>query len=113
MSPQPACTSSDVAAPGALAVRLVDQAGAEVAVAVVRDADGAWYAVSDTCSHGRVSLSEGEVEGCSIECWMHGSAFDLRTGRPLNLPAVSPIPVYPVTIDGDHVLVDVDAPSAV
>ena len=76
-------------------------------VAVVRDEEGHVHAIGDTCSHANVSLSEGEVEGCTIECWLHGSMFDLRTGEPLALPATSPVPVYPVTIDGDDVYVDV------
>ena len=60
-----------------------------------------------------MSLSEGEVDDCSIECWMHGSRFDLRTGAPSALPATRPIPVYRLTVDGDDVLVDVstDEPS--
>jgi len=79
-------------------------------VAVVRDEDGQVHAVGDTCSHAEVSLSEGEVEDCAIECWLHGSRFDLRTGAPLSLPAIRPVPVYPVTVDGDDVLVDVTSP---
>jgi 3-phenylpropionate/trans-cinnamate dioxygenase ferredoxin subunit len=78
-----------------------------VPVALVLVDDGAVHAVGDTCSHANVSLSEGEVDGCEIECWLHGSTFDLRTGRPLSLPAIRPVPVFPVTIDGDEVLVDV------
>jgi 3-phenylpropionate/trans-cinnamate dioxygenase ferredoxin subunit len=46
------------------------------------------------------------VDGESLECWAHGSAFSLRTGKPLNLPAYEPVPVFAVTIDGDDVLVD-------
>ncbi|WP_234317555.1 Rieske 2Fe-2S domain-containing protein, partial [Streptomyces stelliscabiei] len=42
-----------------------------------------------------------EVEDCQIECWLHGSAFDLRTGKPSGLPATRPVPVYPVKIEGD------------
>jgi 3-phenylpropionate/trans-cinnamate dioxygenase ferredoxin subunit len=76
-------------------------------VAVVRDEVGHLHAVGDTCSHAEVSLSEGEVEDCSIECWLHGSRFDLTTGRPTSLPAVLPIPVHPLVVDGDDVLVDV------
>ena len=55
---------------------------------------------------GDVSLSDGFVEGDTLECWAHGSAFSLRTGRPLNLPAYEPVPVYEVTIDGDDILID-------
>ncbi|RKN04972.1 non-heme iron oxygenase ferredoxin subunit [Streptomyces radicis] len=78
--------------------RRVDLGG--VPVAVVR-AEGEVFAVNDICSHANVSLSEGEVEDCQIECWLHGSRFDLRTGKPSGLPATRPIPVYPVKIEGE------------
>jgi 3-phenylpropionate/trans-cinnamate dioxygenase ferredoxin subunit len=71
-----------------------------VPIALVRT-EGEVFAVNDICSHANVSLSEGEVEDCQIECWLHGSAFDLRTGKPSGLPATRPIPVYPVKIDGE------------
>ncbi len=79
-----------------------------VPVALVRDEHGGLHAIGDTCSHAEVSLSEGEVDDCSIECWLHGSRFDLRTGRPTALPALRPVPVYHVTVDGDEVLIDVE-----
>lgn len=68
-------------------------------IAVVRLGD-AVHAVGDRCSHANFSLSEGEVDAgeCTIECWKHGSAFDLRTGEPLSLPAVKPVPVYEVVV---------------
>jgi len=68
-------------------------------------------AVHDTCSHQQWSLSDGLVWGNGIECSLHGSTFDLDSGAPSSLPATTPIPTFPVTIDGDHVLVDVDAPT--
>jgi 3-phenylpropionate/trans-cinnamate dioxygenase ferredoxin subunit len=74
-------------------------------VAIVRDGED-FYAIEDECSHAAVALSEGDVEGCEIECWMHGSRFDLRTGKPLGPPATEPVPVFPVQIAGDDVLVD-------
>ncbi len=79
-------------------------------IAVVRDENGDVHAISDMCTHATVPLSEGEVEDCTIECWLHGSRFDLRTGKPLSPPAVRPVPVYPLTVDGERVLVDVDTP---
>ena len=79
------------------------------AVAVIRIGDDV-YAIGDTCSHAEISLSEGEVDGCTLECYMHGSRFDLRTGFPLELPATVPVPVYPVRLDGDSVFVDPDNP---
>jgi nitrite reductase/ring-hydroxylating ferredoxin subunit len=81
-----------------------------VPVSVVRT-DGEVFAINDICSHANVSLSEGEVEDCRIECWLHGSSFDLRTGKPSGLPATKPVPVYPVKIEGDDVLVSVTQES--
>jgi 3-phenylpropionate/trans-cinnamate dioxygenase ferredoxin subunit len=83
-----------------------------VEVAVVRDGDDV-YAIRDECSHAAIALSEGDVEGCEIECWLHGSRFDLRTGEPISLPATEPVPVYAVRVEGDDVLVDVRAPVGV
>jgi 3-phenylpropionate/trans-cinnamate dioxygenase ferredoxin subunit len=82
---------------------------AEVDVAIVRDGED-YYAIYDECSHAAIPLSEGDVEGCFIECWLHGSRFDLRTGEPVTLPAFEPVAVYPVQIDGDDLLVDVENP---
>lgn len=75
-------------------------------VAIVR-LGGELHAVDDTCSHEDYSLSEGEVDPdeCTIECWKHGSLFDLRTGEALTLPATRPVPVYEVKEDGDDVKV--------
>ncbi len=69
-------------------------------LAVVR-IDTEAFAIYDECSHAQVPLSEGEVEDCAIECWLHGSAFDLRTGAPRSLPAITPVPVYATRIVGD------------
>ena len=80
-------------------------AGGEM-LAIVRDEEGGLHAINDTCSHAMVSLSEGEVDGCTIECWLHGSRFDLRTGEPTGLPAITPVDVYPITLDGGDVFVD-------
>jgi 3-phenylpropionate/trans-cinnamate dioxygenase ferredoxin subunit len=66
--------------------------------------------VYDECSHAAVPLSEGDVEGNLIECWLHGSQFDMRTGKPTSLPASEPVAIYPVRVDGDDVLVDVQSP---
>ena len=91
------CAVDDVAK-GA-AVRAVTD---ELEIAVVHADDDNFYAVHDECSHAAVPLSEGEIDGCTLECWLHGSRFDLRTGEPTGLPATEPVPVYPVEIrDGD------------
>jgi 3-phenylpropionate/trans-cinnamate dioxygenase ferredoxin subunit len=80
-----------------------------VVVAMVRDGDGDIHALNDRCTHADVSLSEGEVDGCTLECWLHGSRFDVRTGLPSGPPAIVPVAVYPVKIDGDDVFVNVGA----
>jgi len=69
---------------------------------------GEVFAIADVCSHADVALSEGDVEDGKIECWLHGSLFDLRTGEPTGLPATRPVPTYPVTVEGDDVLVQME-----
>jgi 3-phenylpropionate/trans-cinnamate dioxygenase ferredoxin subunit len=100
---QRVCALADIAQ-DALAVQ-VDG----VPVAIVRTPDEV-FAIRDECSHAAIPLSEGDVEGCEIECWLHGSRFDLRTGKPLGLPATEPVPVYPCRVQDDAVYVDVHAP---
>jgi 3-phenylpropionate/trans-cinnamate dioxygenase ferredoxin component len=76
-------------------------------IALVRIEDD-FYAIGDTCSHEDYSLSEGIVfdEECELECWKHGSTFDLRTGEPRSLPATKPVPVYTIKLEGDDVMVE-------
>jgi 3-phenylpropionate/trans-cinnamate dioxygenase ferredoxin subunit len=97
-----ACPVADV--PEGTAMRCVIDGEA---VAVVHT-EGEFYAIRDECSHAEVPLSEGDIDGTTLECWLHGSRFDLVTGRPIGLPATVPVPVYPVKIDGDDVLVAVN-----
>jgi 3-phenylpropionate/trans-cinnamate dioxygenase ferredoxin subunit len=100
-----ACALSDLSDSEPLAVEVDDEP-----VAIVKTG-GDVYAIRDVCSHAEVPLSEGEVDGCTIECWLHGSRFDLRTGKPTGLPATEPVPVYPVKIEGDDVLIAIDQES--
>jgi 3-phenylpropionate/trans-cinnamate dioxygenase ferredoxin subunit len=101
MAAHPVCSVSDVAEGSAHRV-VVD--GTPIAVV---HTEGQWFAVSDICSHADVSLAEGEVDGCTLECWLHGSRFDLRTGQPSGPPATTPVPVYPVSVEGETVFVSV------
>ncbi len=102
MSLERLCTTTDLADGE---VRRFDVG--EHRIALVRLGDD-WYALGDRCSHADISLSEGEVliEECALECWKHGSSFDLRTGEPQTLPATRPVPVYTVKVEGDDVLVE-------
>ena len=70
--------------------------------------DGDIFAVEDVCTHDGGELHGGELDGCRIMCPRHGAFFDVTTGKALTLPAVSPLPTYPVTIEGDDISVDVD-----
>jgi 3-phenylpropionate/trans-cinnamate dioxygenase ferredoxin subunit len=100
-----ACALSDLTDDEPLAVELSGEP-----VAIVK-ACGDVFAIRDVCSHAEVPLSEGEVDGCTLECWLHGSRFDLRSGKPTGMPATEPVPVYPVKIEGDDVLVAIDQES--
>lgn len=84
-----------------------------VPIALVKDSAGVIHALGDTCSHGEISLSEGFVEGNTLECWAHGSKFELTTGKPQNFPAFEPVPVYEVTITDGDVFIDPDVTLAV
>jgi 3-phenylpropionate/trans-cinnamate dioxygenase ferredoxin subunit len=94
-----ACALADVPNEGVLAVEIED-----TPVAVVRIGEEI-FALRDVCSHAEVALSEGDVYDHTIECWLHGSCFDLRTGKPTNPPATQPVPTYRVKIEGDDVYV--------
>jgi 3-phenylpropionate/trans-cinnamate dioxygenase ferredoxin subunit len=77
----------------------------DIEMAIVHADDDNFYAVRDECSHAAVALSEGEVDGCSLECWLHGSRFDLRTGEPTGLPATEPVATFPVELRGGDIYV--------
>ena len=103
MSWHPVCRVEDVPDGGAVRVEIGD-----VPVCLVR-AEGRVYAIHDVCSHAEVPLSEGEIEDTTVECWLHGSRFDLQTGKPTGLPATEPVPVYDTTIEGETVLVRLES----
>ncbi len=94
------CALDEVKADQGLAVDVGD-----LTVAVARDGDDV-YAIQDLCSHAAVALSEGEVEDCQIECWLHGSKFDLRTGRPTGFPATEPVATFRTEVRDGDVYVD-------
>ncbi|HEY8589366.1 MAG TPA: non-heme iron oxygenase ferredoxin subunit [Naasia sp.] len=95
------CAVDDVRVDQALRV-VVDG----TAIAVVKDSAGTVHALGDVCTHGDISLSEGFVEDDTLECWAHGSRFELTTGKPLTLPAYEPVPVFTVTVEDGDVYID-------
>ena len=83
-----------------LPVRIEDQ---ELAVFRI---GGQYYAIEDVCTHDGGPVAEGALEGDVIECPRHGARFNVKTGAALSLPAVSPVPVYRVRIEGDDIQVE-------
>ena len=71
---------------------------------------GEVLAIEDRCSHDDGPLVEGELDqgACTIECPRHGSRFDLRTGRPLTLPAYTPVVTFPVSVADGIIRVEID-----
>ena len=80
----------------------------DIPIALVRETEGSVHALGDSCSHGDISLSDGFVEDDTIECWAHGSKFDLVSGEPRNFPAFEPVPVFAVEIDGDDIYINTE-----
>lgn len=72
---------------------------------------GEYFAITDNCTHEDTPLSEGylDEDECDIECPLHGSRFDLRTGKALTLPAIFPVRVFEVTVEGDEIKIEVDS----
>jgi len=91
--------------PGAM--RLVEWEDLEIAVV---NCAGDVLAIEDRCSHDDGNLVEGELDEdtCKIECPRHGSVFDLRTGKPLNLPAYAPVDTFPVSVANGLIKIEVD-----
>ena len=98
-----ACGVAEVAPDSALAVAIAD-----LELAIVHS-EGEFFAVADECSHAAIPLSEGDVGDGEIECYLHGSRFDLSTGRPLGLPATEPVAVFRCRVVDDEILVDLTA----
>lgn len=92
-------------APGTVLFAEVGEASVAVA-----NCNGELYAVDNVCTHDGGSLDEGELycDTYDIECPRHGATFDVRTGKVTALPAVRPIKTYPVRVEDDDVLVEVD-----
>jgi len=90
--------------PGTVRVFVVE--GYNVAVANV---DGQFYAFADVCTHDGGPVAEGELDGCVIECPRHGARFDITTGQALSMPAVIPLPVYDLKVEGDELKVSRNA----
>jgi 3-phenylpropionate/trans-cinnamate dioxygenase ferredoxin subunit len=87
--------------------RVVEHEDLDIAVLNV---DGVLYAIEDRCSHDDGPLGEGPVDAvrCTVECPRHGSLFDLRTGKPLTLPAYAPVETFPVFVEDNTIKLEID-----
>ena len=83
---------------------MVELQGKKIAIFNV---DETFYAVDDTCTHVGGPLSEGELEGASVTCPLHGATFDVKTGGVNGPPASDDVRSYEVRIEGEDVLVNV------
>jgi 3-phenylpropionate/trans-cinnamate dioxygenase ferredoxin subunit len=78
----------------------------EPPIAVFHTVDGEVFAVDDTCTHQDASLADGWIEGCEVECPLHASRFDLRTGQVDAPPAKRRIRTHRVQVDEGHIYVE-------
>jgi nitrite reductase/ring-hydroxylating ferredoxin subunit len=94
----PVCTTVELPPGEATTVQ------ADVAIAVF-NVDGEYFAIDDTCTHQDASLADGWLDGCAVECPLHASCFDLRTGRPTGPPAKTPVRTHQVRVQDGTVYV--------
>lgn len=93
------CKTSDVPDPGRKTVEVDDR------LVVLFHVGGQFYCLDDVCTHDGGPLGSGTLDDHQIACPRHGARFDIRTGRPLTMPATEPTPSHDVRIDGDQVSV--------
>ena len=89
-------------APGQM--RIVEAGGERIALCNV---GGTFYAVQDVCTHDDGPLGEGTLRDGVVECPRHGGRFDVRTGAAVRMPAIAPVKVYPVRVEGGSVSIEV------
>ena len=90
---------SDVPMGEGIRVEIADQPVA------IWNVDGEFYATSDVCTHEETSLVYGDLWDGVVECPLHGAQFDVRTGKVLSLPAIFPLPTYPVRVEENSIYV--------
>lgn len=73
---------------------------------ILLNIDGEYFCIADLCTHDGGPLEDGAVCDHQIECPRHGARFDVRTGKVTRLPAIDPIPTYPVVVEGGVIYVE-------
>jgi nitrite reductase/ring-hydroxylating ferredoxin subunit len=92
----------DEVAPGA--VIRVEAGGLALAV---YNADGEFFVTDDACTHGPGQLSEGFLDGYTIECNFHQGLFDIRTGAVVQPPCIVPVKTYKASVEGGRIYIDI------
>jgi 3-phenylpropionate/trans-cinnamate dioxygenase ferredoxin subunit len=95
----PAATTHEIPPGGRKSLNLE---GRQILLVRIQDQ---FFAVEDVCTHDSQPLTDGAIENGSVACPRHGARFDLKTGQALCMPAVEPVPVLDVRIEGDTVFV--------
>ncbi len=93
---------ADIPDPGKQTVQVED------AVLVLFHVGGRFYCLDDVCTHDGGPLGEGRLHDHAIACPRHGAKFDVRTGRPLTMPAIVPTRAHEVRVDGEEVSVRIN-----
>jgi 3-phenylpropionate/trans-cinnamate dioxygenase ferredoxin subunit/naphthalene 1,2-dioxygenase system ferredoxin subunit len=75
---------------------------------LIANVNGNIYAVEQSCTHEETNLAEGNLEGCIIECPLHGAMFDITDGKVVSLPATVPLKTYPAKIENGMIFIDTD-----
>lgn len=91
-------------APGQM--KIVEAGGERIALCNV---GGTIYAVQDVCTHDDGPLGEGTLRGNVLECPRHGGQFDVKSGAAVRMPAIAPVKIYPVRVEGGDVFVEVES----
>lgn len=84
-------------------MKTVEVEGEEI---LITNVGGQFRAMGAICTHREWDLSEGTLEGLTVTCAGHGSIFDLETGEGEYMRPIPPLPVYPVTIEGEDVFLE-------
>ena len=94
--------AADIPDPGKLTLEVED------AVVVLFHVGGRFYCIDDVCTPDGGPLGEGCLDDHTVACPRHGAKFDIRTGRPLTMPATEPTLAHEVKVDGNDVYVRIN-----
>jgi nitrite reductase/ring-hydroxylating ferredoxin subunit len=74
----------------------------------IYDCAGDLFATDNVCTHAYACLSDGWLDGDTIECPLHAARFDIRTGKVLDPPATADLKTYPIRVSADEIEVNLD-----